>query len=172
MWYLAIVVAATIMLYYELYIAGAVSPSIIAGYGMTFPFYVYISVVGNAVGAFDQQFGGATQQRGALVSRCCGGLRLGFDGRIERVVKVSERRMRRMGDDRIPIGIAHLVGRGRGAPFASDQHWYDGWLGFGRAFRGVNWVHLGSPGCGKTGLDCWPYAFGRPVFPGAQSTTI
>ena len=52
MWYLAIVVAATIMLYYELYIAGAVSPSIIAGYGMTFPFYVYISVVGNAVGAF------------------------------------------------------------------------------------------------------------------------
>jgi MFS family permease len=51
MWYLAIVVAATIMLYYELYIAGAVSPSIIAGYGMTFPFYVYISVVGNAVGA-------------------------------------------------------------------------------------------------------------------------
>jgi MFS family permease len=52
MWYLAIVVAATIVLYYELYIAGAVSPSIIAGYGMTFPFYVYISVVGNAVGAF------------------------------------------------------------------------------------------------------------------------
>jgi MFS family permease len=52
MWYLAIVVLATIMLYYELYIAGAVAPSIIAGYGMTFPFYVYISVVGNAVGAF------------------------------------------------------------------------------------------------------------------------
>ncbi|MGH3166274.1 MAG: MFS transporter [Trebonia sp.] len=50
--YLAIVVLATIILYYELYIAGAVSPSIIAGYGMTFPFYVYISVVGNAVGAF------------------------------------------------------------------------------------------------------------------------
>ena len=52
MWYLAIVVAATIVLYYELYIGGAVSPSIIAGYGMTFPFYVYISVVGNAIGAF------------------------------------------------------------------------------------------------------------------------
>ena len=50
--YLAIVVLATVMLYYELYIGGAVSPSIIAGYGMTFPFYVYISVVGNAVGAF------------------------------------------------------------------------------------------------------------------------
>jgi MFS family permease len=52
MWYLAIVVLATIILYYELYIAGAVAPSIIAGYGMTFPFYVYITVVGNAVGAF------------------------------------------------------------------------------------------------------------------------
>jgi Major Facilitator Superfamily len=46
------VVLATIMLYYELYIAGAVAPNIIAGYGMTFPFYVYISVAGNAVGAF------------------------------------------------------------------------------------------------------------------------
>ena len=52
MWYLAIVVLATIMLYYELYIAGAVAPTIIAGFGMTFPFYVYITVVGNAIGAF------------------------------------------------------------------------------------------------------------------------
>jgi MFS family permease len=52
MFYLAIVVLATILLYYEFYIAGAVAPSIIAGYGMTFPFYVYIIVVGNAVGAF------------------------------------------------------------------------------------------------------------------------
>ena len=52
MWYLAIVVVATIVLYYELYIGGAVSPNIIAGFGMTFPFYVYISVVGNAIGAF------------------------------------------------------------------------------------------------------------------------
>jgi MFS family permease len=50
--YLSIVVLATIMLYYELYIAGAVSPDIITFYHMTFPFYVYISVVGNAVGAF------------------------------------------------------------------------------------------------------------------------
>jgi len=51
-WYLAIVVAATIVLYYELYIGGAVSPSIIAGDHMTFPFYVYLTVAGNAVGAF------------------------------------------------------------------------------------------------------------------------
>src|SRR5215472_15520026 len=58
MWYLAIVVLATIILYYELYIAGAVAPSIIAGYGMTFPFYVYISVVGNAIGAFGSLLAG------------------------------------------------------------------------------------------------------------------
>ncbi|HEY1821824.1 MAG TPA: MFS transporter [Trebonia sp.] len=64
MWYLGIVVAATIVLYYELYIAGAVSPNIIAGYGMTFPFYVYISVVGNAVGAFGSLAAGLSDRWG------------------------------------------------------------------------------------------------------------
>jgi MFS family permease len=58
MWYLAIVVVATIVLYYELYIGGAVSPKILQGYGMTFPFYVYISVVGNAIGAFGSLLAG------------------------------------------------------------------------------------------------------------------
>jgi MFS family permease len=63
-WYLAIVVLATIILYYELYIAGAVAPSIIAGYGMTFPFYVYITVVGNAVGAFGSLAAGLADRWG------------------------------------------------------------------------------------------------------------
>ena len=58
MWYLAIVVVATVVLYYELYIGGAVSPKILQGYGMTFPFYVYISVVGNAIGAFGSLLAG------------------------------------------------------------------------------------------------------------------
>jgi MFS family permease len=62
--YLAIVVLATIVLYYQLYIAGAVSPSIIAGYGMTFPFYVYITVVGNAVGAFGSLAAGLADRWG------------------------------------------------------------------------------------------------------------
>ncbi len=57
-WYLAIVVIATVLLYYELYIGGAVAPKILAGYGMTFPFYVYISVVGNAIGAFGSLLAG------------------------------------------------------------------------------------------------------------------
>jgi MFS family permease len=64
MWYLAIVVLATIVLYYQLYIAGAVSPSIIADTGMTFPFYVYISVVGNAVGAFGSLAAGLADRWG------------------------------------------------------------------------------------------------------------
>jgi MFS family permease len=62
--YLAIVVLATIILYYQLYIPGAVSPSIIAGYGMTFPFYVYISVAGNAVGAFGSLAAGLSDRWG------------------------------------------------------------------------------------------------------------
>src|SRR6202012_1479623 len=62
--YLAIVVIATIMLYYELYIGGAVSPNIIAGFGMTFPFYVYISVVGNAIGAFGSLAAGLADRWG------------------------------------------------------------------------------------------------------------
>ena len=52
MTYLAIVVLATIALYYALYIPGAVAPSIIAHFGMTFNTYVYIIVIANAVGAF------------------------------------------------------------------------------------------------------------------------
>jgi MFS family permease len=52
MTYLAIVVLATIILYYQFYIPGAVSPAIIAHFGMTFNTYVYIIVIANAVGAF------------------------------------------------------------------------------------------------------------------------
>jgi hypothetical protein len=44
LWYLAVVVAATVVLYYELYVPGAVATEIIAQYHMTFPYYVYISV--------------------------------------------------------------------------------------------------------------------------------
>lgn len=56
--YLAIVVVTTILLYYQLYIAGAVAPSILAHYGMTFRYYVDITVVANAVGAFSSLLAG------------------------------------------------------------------------------------------------------------------
>ena len=48
---LGIVVVATIVLYYELYINGAVAPSILQFYGMSFNYYVLILVFGNALGA-------------------------------------------------------------------------------------------------------------------------
>ena len=50
--YLGIVVLASIVLYYELYIQGAVATNIIVQYGMTFRYFVFVSVIGNAVGAF------------------------------------------------------------------------------------------------------------------------
>ncbi|MHB1710091.1 MAG: MFS transporter [Acidimicrobiales bacterium] len=62
--YLAIVVLATIMLYYELYVAGTVSIDIIAQFHMSFLYYVYISVVGNAVGAFGSLFAGLADRWG------------------------------------------------------------------------------------------------------------
>ena len=49
--FLGIVVLATIVLYYELYINGAVAPSILQFYGMSFNYYVLILVFGNALGA-------------------------------------------------------------------------------------------------------------------------
>ena len=48
---LGIVVAATIILYYEFYLAGAVAAHIIAQYHMSFVYYVNISVAGYLLGA-------------------------------------------------------------------------------------------------------------------------
>ena len=62
--YLGITVLATVVLYYELYISGAVSTRIIADYGMSFTFYVFISVVGNLVGAFASLFAGLADRWG------------------------------------------------------------------------------------------------------------
>ncbi|MCK4178104.1 MFS transporter, partial [Aciditerrimonas ferrireducens] len=62
--FLGIVVVATIVLYYELYVQGAVAPSIIAQYHMSFMFYVDISVVGNALGAFASLIAGLADRWG------------------------------------------------------------------------------------------------------------
>lgn len=58
MLYLGIVVVTTILLYYELYVGGAVSPSILAHYNMSFRYYVNITVVANGVGAFSSLLAG------------------------------------------------------------------------------------------------------------------
>ena len=62
--YLAITVLATVVLYYELYIAGAVATQIIEHFGMSFRYYVFISVIGNLVGAFASLFAGLADRWG------------------------------------------------------------------------------------------------------------
>jgi MFS family permease len=63
--YLAIIVVSTIVLYYQLYVAGAVAPSIIQHYGMTFRYYVYaVGVVATAVGAFGAILAGLSDRWG------------------------------------------------------------------------------------------------------------
>ncbi|MEV4253789.1 MFS transporter [Spirillospora sp. NPDC049652] len=62
--YLAIVVATTVVLYYLLYIQYAVATSIMDHYGMTFGFFISISVVGNAVGAFASLVAGLADRWG------------------------------------------------------------------------------------------------------------
>lgn len=57
-WYLGVVVAATIVLYYQLYIQYAVSTALISHYRMSFTYFVYISVVANVVGAFSSLLAG------------------------------------------------------------------------------------------------------------------
>jgi hypothetical protein len=51
-WYLSIVVVTTIILYYQLYIGGAVATQILGGFHMTFLYYVGILVITNLIGAF------------------------------------------------------------------------------------------------------------------------
>jgi MFS family permease len=62
--YLGITVLATIVLYYELYIAGAVATQIIAEFNMSFTFFVMVSVIGNLVGAFASLFAGLADRWG------------------------------------------------------------------------------------------------------------
>jgi ACS family D-galactonate transporter-like MFS transporter len=62
--YLAITVLATVVLYYELYVAGAVATQIIAEFHMSFTYFVFISIIGNAVGAFASLFAGLADRWG------------------------------------------------------------------------------------------------------------
>jgi MFS family permease len=63
-WYLGVVVLAAIVLYYEFYVQAAVTPSIIAHFHMTWPFFVYLVVVGNLIGAFASLLAGLSDRWG------------------------------------------------------------------------------------------------------------
>jgi MFS family permease len=62
--YLGVVVLATIVQYYDLYITYAVSTAAIAHYDMTFTFFVYLGVVGGVVGAFASLVAGLADRWG------------------------------------------------------------------------------------------------------------
>lgn len=61
---LAIVVVTTIVLYYEAYAGAGVGPLIIGGLHISFTFYLYISVVSAAFGAFTSLIGGLSDRIG------------------------------------------------------------------------------------------------------------
>src|ERR1700681_3795889 len=62
--YLAITVLATIMLYYELYVAGSVSTLILANLHASFNFFVLLLAFGNLIGAFGALLAGLPARLG------------------------------------------------------------------------------------------------------------
>ena len=71
--YLGLTVAATVVLYYELYIQGAVATNIIQHFGFTFTEFVFVLVIGNAVGAF-ASLGAGLADRWGRANLVVGGL--------------------------------------------------------------------------------------------------
>ena len=64
--YLAIVVLASITLYYQLYVQFSVATSVIREFNMSFTFFVYISVVGGISGAFASLVAGLADRWGRV----------------------------------------------------------------------------------------------------------
>ncbi|MGY1770923.1 MFS transporter [Blastococcus sp. SYSU D00813] len=62
--YLGITVLATVILYYELYVGGSVATQIIRDLDFSFTLYVFVSVIGNLVGAFASLFAGLADRWG------------------------------------------------------------------------------------------------------------
>lgn len=73
--YLAITVLATVVLYYELYVQGAVATKIISDFGFTFSEFVGVLVIGNLVGAF-ASLGAGLADRWGRANLVVGGLLL------------------------------------------------------------------------------------------------
>jgi ACS family D-galactonate transporter-like MFS transporter len=61
---LVIVVAATVLLYYQLYLAGGVATSILRDLHMSFVYYVNVNVIGFVLGAFSAIFAGMADRYG------------------------------------------------------------------------------------------------------------
>lgn len=63
-WYLGVTVLATIVLYYELYVQGAVASQIIREFDFSFRGFIAVQIVGAAVGAFASVFAGLSDRWG------------------------------------------------------------------------------------------------------------
>ena len=77
-WYLTIVIAVTVVLYYQLYVQYSVSTAILTHYQMTYTYFVYISVIGNAVGAFGSLAAGLADRWGRANITVYGSLLVGL----------------------------------------------------------------------------------------------
>jgi MFS family permease len=73
--YLGITVLATVVLYYQLYVQGAVATKIIQDFGFSFRSFVFVLVIGNAVGAF-ASLGAGLADRWGRANLVVGGLLL------------------------------------------------------------------------------------------------
>jgi MFS family permease len=62
--YLGITVLATVVLYYQLYVQGAVATKIIQDFGFSFRSFVFVLVIGNLFGAFASLFAGLADRWG------------------------------------------------------------------------------------------------------------
>src|SRR5712672_1796132 len=62
--YLGIVVIATVILYYELYVGGAVATQITADLHMSLAYLITVSIIGNALGALASLVAGAADRWG------------------------------------------------------------------------------------------------------------
>ena len=63
-WYLALAVIATIMLYYESYILPSVAPLVLRSFGLTVSSYALIVLVSNCLGAISAIFGSLSDRLG------------------------------------------------------------------------------------------------------------
>ncbi len=62
--YLTVVVLTTVVVYYQQYVGGAVSPSVLAFFGMSFRFYLGVVVVSNAAGSIASLVAGLADRWG------------------------------------------------------------------------------------------------------------
>ncbi|MGH9046827.1 MAG: MFS transporter, partial [Acidimicrobiales bacterium] len=62
--YLAVVVLSTIVLYYQQYVGGSVSPSVLAYFGMSFRYYLTVVVIASVAGAISSLVAGLADRWG------------------------------------------------------------------------------------------------------------